>query len=251
MATKVSDTIEIAPISTGTVNFAVVGQSPIILNRLSEKAKRELLLPGGRRRSAAARAATLKHSPIDEYRDAPYTLDEDDAATYLAIMATAFKSAMRTAALDLPGATKAQVGRLVYVEGEMVGVFGIPKLFMSITRSADMNHTPDVRTRCILPEWAAVVSVSYVKPIISPNSVANLLAAGGRTAGVGDWRVEKGSGSYGRYTVTDVKDETFQRIVAAGGRSAQIEAMENPIPYDRETSDLLAWYDIELKSRVA
>lgn len=252
MATKAtSETIEIQPVSTGHMNLVVLGKSPLILNRLSEKARRELLLPSGRRRSAAARAASLKHEPLREFADAPYILDDEEAATYLGIMATSFKGAMRTAALDLPGASKSQIGRLVYVEGDYVGIYGIPKLYMSIVRSADMNHTPDVRTRCIVPEWAAIVSISYVKPLITDRSVVNLLAAGGVTAGVGDWRVEKGSGSYGRYTVTDLDSPEVKALIATGGRAAQIEAMENPTAYDGETADLLAWYDIELAGRTA
>lgn len=248
MATKKETTLEIQPINAERGAFAVIGQSPLILNRLSEKARHELLLPAGRRRSAAARASSLKHDPIREFEDSPYTL-AGDTHTLLAIMATAFKGAMRTAALDLPGASKSQIGRLVYVEGDMVGVYGIPKLFMSITRSADMNHTPDVRTRCILPEWAAVVSISYVKPLITAKSVANLLAAGGVTAGVGDWRVEKGSGSFGRFGIVNADDPEFVRICSTGGRAAQEAAMEAHECYDEETADLLSWFDAELEGR--
>ena len=247
--TPTSEVLDIAPVTAGTTNLIVLGKSPLIQNRLSEKARHELLLPAGRRRSVAARAASLKHEPLKEFASAPYI--HDDPKTLLAIMATSFKGAMRTAALDLPGATKAQIGRLTYIEGDYVGIYGIPQVFMSITRSADTNHTPDVRTRCIVKEWAAIVRISYVTPLITSKSVANLLAAAGVTAGVGDWRPEKGSGSFGRFTLTDLEDKDFQRIVETGGRKAQEEAMANPTSYDRETSDLLEWFDIELANRAA
>jgi hypothetical protein len=248
-ATKTSDVLEIQPVQSGVLNLAVLGKSPLVLNRLSEKARHELLLPAGRRRSAAARAESLKHTPLSEFAAAPYT--HDDPETLLAIMATSFKGAMRTAALDLPGATKAQIGRLTYVEGDYVGIYGIPQVYMSIVRSADANRTPDVRTRCILKNWAAIVSINYVRPLITEKSVLNLLAAAGVTAGVGDGRVEKGSMSFGRFTVVDPSDEEFQKVLASGGRAAQEAAMANPTAYDRETADLLEWFDIELAKRVA
>jgi len=246
---KKVETLEITPVSKGTVKLGILGESPLILNRLSEKARHELLLPAGRRSSPAARAATLKHEPLREFRDSPYMVAESDSPTLLSLPATAFKGAMRTAALDLPGVNKTQVGRLVYVEGEYVPIYGLPQVLLSITRSADIKHTPDVRTRCIIAKWAAFVEVSFVEPLITLRSVANLLAAGGVTAGVGDWRVEKGSGSFGRYTVTGAENPEFLDIISGGGRSAQEAAMADPTPYDRETADLLTWFDIELKGR--
>src|SRR6185436_12971031 len=145
--------------------------SPIILNRMSEKAKHELLMPKGRK-TAAEKATSLKHKPVDEFRASAYTLKDASRPTFLAILSTAFKGALRTAALDMPGAKKAQIGRLTYIAGEFVGVYGVPKLFMSIVRSADMNKTPDVRTRAIVPQWACRVSITYVQPLIRAQAVA-------------------------------------------------------------------------------
>src|SRR5678815_788129 len=133
---------DILKVSTGALDCYIVGTSPLILNRMSEKAKHELLMPKGRK-NAVERATSLKHIPVDEYRASAYTLKDESAPTYLALMATAFKGALRSAALDMPGAKKAQIGRLTYIEGEYVGIYGVPKLFMAIVRSADMNKTPD------------------------------------------------------------------------------------------------------------
>ena len=54
-ATDAPTEIEILSISQGEIQFAVVGVTPILFNRMSEKAKRELLLPKGRK-SAAEKA---------------------------------------------------------------------------------------------------------------------------------------------------------------------------------------------------
>jgi len=238
----------ITKVDQGVADFCIVGTAPLICNRMSSKVMQELLLPRGRK-TAAEKAGSLKHEPLIEYRNSPYTSLDDTNPTRIQLLASMFKGAMKTAALDIPGAKKAQIGRLTYVESDRVNVYGVPQIFMSVTRSADMNRTPDVRTRAILPEWALRISIRFAQPIIKLQSVANLLAAGGITSGVGDWRVEKGSGGYGTYRIVSDDDPDFVRIVATGGRQAQDEALATPTAYDDETEELLSWYDVEAKRR--
>lgn len=243
---KKESAIIVEPIRTQTIKLAVIGESPLILNRMSQKARQELLLPKGRK-TAAEKQANLKHNPLEEFRASPYILKEGPVA--LAVMSSAFKGAMATAALDLPGTKKSQIGRLVYVESEYVGIYGIPKLFMSVTRTADVNRTPDIRTRAIVPEWAAVVTVTFVVPLLNETAIVNLMNAGGKTAGIGDWRPEKGKGAYGQYRVTTPDDPEFVRILNEGGREAQEAAMEDPECYDSETETMLEWFIEEVGRR--
>lgn len=243
-----SGEIQIIEINTGTITVAVVGTTPLILNRMAEKAKHELLLPKGKK-TAAEKASSLKHDPLAEFRASPVRLRDDNASTLLALPSTAFKGAMRTAALDLPGAKKSQIGRLTYIPGEFVGIYGVPEVFSTIVRSADMNRTPDVRTRCIVPKWAAVLSITFVRPIMREQAIANLLAAAGITVGVGDFRPEKGAGNYGQFEVVGADDPRLLEIMAAGGRAAQLEAMDNPEAYDEDTEELLSWFDVEVRRR--
>lgn len=248
MATKQTESeIFVTKVDKGEMIFAVLGTSPIICNRMSEKARMELLFPKGKK-TAADKASSLKHDPMKEFRDSPYTSKDKDAPTRLQLISSMFKKAMGTAALDLPGTRKAQIGRLVYVEGDRVNLYGVPQLMMSVTRSSDMNRTPDIRSRAILPEWACKITVSFIKPIIREQSVANLLAAGGITAGVGDWRVEKGSGSYGTFKLVSLDDPDFVRITKLG-REAQDKALVDPQSYDDETESLLSWFKQETVAR--
>lgn len=247
MAAKKDTEIQILEINTGRLDFCVLGKTPLILNRMSEKAQRELLLPRGRK-NAAEKAASLKHNPLEEYRASVYRDPDESAPTYLLMMATAFKGALRSAAMDLPGSSKSQIGRLTFVEGQWVPIFGVPQIFMSVTRSADMNRTPDIRTRAILPEWACRVSITFVKPILRDQAVANLFAAAGITMGVGDFRPEKGKGNYGQFELVSEDNEQFQRIMKLG-RADQVAAMEEPEPHDAETEDLLSWFDVEVRRR--
>lgn len=251
MATKAmqeNQEVQIVKIETQTVNYCVLGTSPLICNRMSQKGWHELLAPKGKK-TTAEKASNMKHNPLQEFRDSPYVMVNPSAPTLLAILPTAFKKAMGTAALDSPGAKKSQIGRLVSVDWDMQPVYGTPRVHMAITRSADMNRTPDVRTRAILPEWACKLRVTFVKPILREKSVTDLLVAAGIQSGVGEWRQEKGSGSFGAFTVVDQSDEKWNRIVSTQGRQAQQEAMDNPVAFDAETEELLSWFDVELKRR--
>lgn len=251
MATRKVETgseIQVIEVVKGQIDFCILGTSPLIMNRMSQKVWHELLAPKGKK-NAAEKASSLKHDPIQEFRNSPYIIENKAAPSLLGILPTAFKGAMLTAALDMPGTKRTQMGRLLTVDWDMQPVYGIPKVFMSITRSADMNKTPDVRTRAILPEWACKLTVTFNKPILREQSVANLLAAAGMQSGVGDWRQEKGSGSFGAFKLVSSDDKDFLRIVKTMGRTAQQEAIDNPIAYNAETEEMLAWFDVEIKRR--
>lgn len=251
MATRKAETsseIQVIEVVKGQIDFCILGTSPLIMNRMSQKVWHELLAPKGKK-NAAEKASSLKHDPIKEFRDSPYIIENKAAPSLLGILPTAFKGAMLTAALDMPGTKRTQMGRLLTVDWDMQPVYGVPKVFMSITRSADMNKTPDVRTRAILPEWACRLTVTFNKPILREQSVANLLAAAGMQSGVGDWRQEKGSGSFGAFKLVSNDDKDFLRIVKTMGREVQQEALDNPIAYNAETEEMLAWFDVEIKRR--
>lgn len=238
--------IEVPRISKGGLVVNIVGTRPLICNRMSEKARHELVFPQGRK-NAAQKQSSLKHDPVAEYQASPY-LAPDTAATLLAVPSSAFKGAMSMAALDLPNTKKAQIGRLVYVEREYTAVYGKPLLYMSVVRNSDMGHTPDIRTRAILPRWACQLEISYVQPLLTAQAIVNLLSAAGVTVGIGDWRPEKGKGSFGQFTVVNSEDPELLSIMTEG-RAIQAKAMASPEPYDAESAELLSWWIGEAKTR--
>lgn len=255
MATKKQEAIDVLEVEYSNILYCVLGKTPLICNRMSNKVQQELLLPKGRK-TATEKASSLKHNPIQEFRDSPYLSENDKDPAFIQHLASAFKGALQNAALDLPGAKKTQVGRLVKVEGDgengridRVNIFGLPRIFSSIVRSADMNKTPDVRTRVIIPQWACFVSVSFVSPILRDPMVSRLLSMAGMTSGIGDWRPEKGKGSFGQFDLVRKDDPRFCYLIENCGREAQIEAMKTPEAYDEETSRLLSWYEVEVEKR--
>jgi len=248
MAKKTAEvtSLDIPAIEREAAKFGIVGTTPFIFNRLSQKAQRELLLPS-KKKTTVEKAGSLKHNPPKEYRDSVYTTSEGDTA--LCFPATAFKKSLASSALRIPGAKKTEIGQLVRIHGYRVPIWGIPQVYMTGVRSADMNKTPDIRTRAIVNEWATTIEVSFIRPLLTLKAIMNLFVAAGEIMGVGDGRQEKGALDFGSFRIVQPGDEDYIRICKTGGRDEQLAALDEPTMFDDETSDLWSWWHQEAKDR--
>lgn len=241
-------TIDILELQSGSVTVAVVGTTPLIFNRLHGQTQRVLLLGGGKK-TIAERHSNLKHDPASEFRDSVYRMPNASAKTLLAAEGSWFKGALKSAALDMPGTKKTEIGRLCWVVGSRIELYGIPRLMMATTRSADINRTPDIRTRAQVDEWACILTIQFVRPKLNETSVVKLLAAAGIVAGVGDWRQQKGGSNFGQFRLVPNGDPDIKRIMKAGGRKAQEEALQNIQCANDETAELFDWFCEEVERR--
>lgn len=239
-----SGTIEIAEIREETLVAFVVGVTPLILNEMSAKTRRELLMPA--KKTRASRAGTLKHDVVAEFRNSIRMDHSADGPTRILFPSPAFRKAMQTAALDIPGATKAEIVRLTRIVGYSVPVFGIPRLRMDPVRSAGMNAAPDIRMRACLDPWCVQLEITYRIPNLNQTTIGNLLAAAGKSCGVGDYRQEKGSGDFGLFEVVGDDDPRVKDLIKNAGRTQQDEAIAHPVAYDPDTQDLWSWYQAEI-----
>ncbi|PWE26723.1 hypothetical protein C4N9_20915 [Pararhodobacter marinus] len=251
MATKnTSVSLQIDALKQGRVTLKMIGTTGLYFNAMSAKAKRTLLIGGGKKTAAEKRE--LKHDPQTEYRDSVYRLP--DGPTLLGFPAPGVKGAMATAALETPGVTKSSVQRLIFLPEQKIKVWGRPYLKCDVVRSADMARTPDVRTRAFLPRWCAEVDIAFITPTLSIHSIISLLSNAGVIVGIGDFRQEKGRGSYGTFAVAteDLGDwqETWDDITAEG-RDVQEDALANPAAADDDTAELLAMLEEERIRRAA
>lgn len=240
--------VDIVQVGTETATFHILGRTPFVCNAMSQKVKRDLIMPPQKRRGKQ-REQHLKHNPIEEYRRSPYKAMDDDAPTRIVFPSSAFKQAMATAAKEMPGVTGAGIKRLCWAEGFNVSLYGVPQMWMTTVRNSDVNRTPDVRTRAILPEWCATVEVTYITPNLRHQPVVNLMASAGIMVGVGDGRPEKGAMSFGQFEIVDPDNEDFKRVMKSGGLKAQDQALETPTFYDSETEELYEWFVAEVARR--
>ena len=241
--------IRVEPLRRASVRLRIVGETPLFQNRMAAKATQQLLV-GGRRKTKADRLE-IKHDPLSEFRNSAEILPNGPTALGLRVIAV--KAAMATAALETAGLTKTSAQRLIFMPGDFTALYGTPQLRMDVVRSADINRTPDVRTRAFLPVWGAEIEIQYIVPQLSMQSVVSLLCNAGVLIGVGDYRQEKGKGAFGSFRVLgpDQQDDEWDDLVANHGRDAQAAALADPEYANQDTADLMEFFFSETQRRAA
>jgi len=190
--------IVISKIATETVRIPILGTSPLITHKFSEKAKRQMLDAMQGRKSPKE-----PKDPESEFEAAQYRLDDEG----LGIPCIAFKSATVSAARFF-GKSVTMVGlrQTIFVAGEfskaesmmLARIEGQPFMREDVVRVG--NGGTDLRYRPCWNEWTTVIDVTYVKSMLTRDSVLSLVEAGGLGVGVGEWRPER-RGEFGTYVI--------------------------------------------------
>ena len=235
--------IIIEKLTLGTARVWIKGTTPLIYNAMSAKTKQGLVT-GEKRKTAAEKSASMRQYPIKEFRDSVYSR-VDAGPTRLVFPSVAFKRGAVEVIRHIPnsGTSMVAMKQLMWVVGDTVDVYGIPLVHMAVVRQAGMTGAPQMRTRAILPEWCCCVTVRFTKPMLTGETVGRLLEAAGLLIGIGDFRQQKGAGNYGQFALAD--EEECRDIIQRGGMAAQDKALAEPVAYDREAAQLLAWHEEE------
>jgi hypothetical protein len=250
MATRKNNELQIDALKQGRVTLRMIGMTPFYFNAMSAKAKRDLLIGGGKK--TAAQKKEIKHNPEQEFRDSIHRMET--GPTLLGFPAPGVKAAMAEAALETKSVTKASANRLIFMPEQKVKIWGKPYLKMDVVRSADINRTPDIRTRAFLPRWCAEVDIAFVTPTLNIHSIVSMLSNAGVIIGIGDFRQGKGKGSYGTFSVhgDDMGDaKPIWDEIIADGRDVQQLAMDNPEVADDETAALMELLEDERVRRAS
>lgn len=182
--------VEIPAIDIQTVRLTLVGDSPLIMHRWSEKAKRQML---DKQMKKASKGKEAK-DPQADYEASIYRLED---GTGYGFPSVAFKAAAVRAAKSA-GMPMTDARCAFHVLGELSPVIGAPQMREDMVRVG--NGTADIRYRAEFVEWRAELTVRFNTRVISLEQVINLFNIAGFGTGVGEWRPEK-SGSYGCFHV--------------------------------------------------
>lgn len=196
-----SDQVHIDKIASETLRVPIVGTTPLIVHRFSEKAKRLMLDNMQGRKSPK----TIKN-PEEEYEAAFYRLKDGRYG----FPALAFKSATVGGARFYHGLTMTGLKQTLFFRGEpgtdgqqMVAVVGEPTMREDVVRvgrgGTDLRYRPEFR------EWSADLEVIYVTSLLTRASVLSLIDAGGMGVGVGEWRPER-DGDFGTFRIDPTRD---------------------------------------------
>lgn len=193
MATKKEETIEIPRIEIGYLEILLIGDSPLIMHRWSEKAKKEIL----DKQMKVAKKGKEAKSPERDFQDSIYHHPDGGYG----FPSVAFKNAAVSACRFTDG-TKMTVARgAFHVEGEFVKIEGAePEPREDMVRIG--MGTADIRYRAEFKNWKAKVRLAYNKHALSSAQIVNLFNLAGFGVGVGEWRPEK-DGQFGRFHVAN------------------------------------------------
>ena len=189
-------TVNIDRIGVRTLIVPLVGTSPLVVHRFSEKAKRQMLDAMQGRRSPKE-----SKDPNAEYEAAAYRF-KDGGFGFPVI---GFKAATVGGARFYSGVTMRELKQYLFFRGEigldgqmLARIEGEPHIREDVVTVGRGGH--DLRYRPEFTEWRTELTVIYVTSSITQNSVLSLIDAGGMGVGVGEWRPER-DGDFGTFMV--------------------------------------------------
>lgn len=186
----------------------VVGDTPLIVHRFSEKAKEMMR----QKQQKKARQAKEAKDPEQDFRESLYQMPRKDGSTPnyadefgqtgFGAKAIWFKQAAVRGAKSC-GAVMTDVKSALHIVGEgpeqLIRIEGSePQRREDHVRLA--KGVADLRYRGCFYEWFCVVRLRYNATTFSAEEIINFLNAGGFASGVGDWRVTQ-NGTYGMFHV--------------------------------------------------
>lgn len=196
-------TIKLPPMNIQTIKVELVGDSPLICHRWSEKAKKAMLA----KQMGEARAAKEKKDPMRDFWDSLYHLTPNPPAEHregqrYGFPAVAFKSAAVTACSSVEGITKVAARQAFHVGaaegGDLIEIIGVPEIREDMVRIG--MGVADIRYRASFRDWRATLYVKHNANLLTAAELVNLFNTAGFSVGIGEWRVER-DGSFGMFHV--------------------------------------------------
>lgn len=190
------DILKIDQLGAETLQVPIIGTSPLVVHKFSEKAKRQMLdAMQGRQTQRAPK------DPEGEYKAALYRL-KDGRPGFPAI---AVKAATVGACRFYKSITMTALRQFLFVTGEpgedgqqLVPIVGEHVMREDVVRVG--KGGTDLRYRPQFTEWSALVTITYVTNALTRSSVLSLIDAGGLGVGIGEWRPER-NGDFGTYKI--------------------------------------------------
>lgn len=193
-------TINIQRIDSERILIPIMGTSPLIVHKFSQKAKQQMLdNMQGRKNPKTAK------DPQADYVECFYRLDDDAYGFPVCAFKAATVSAARFFGKQV---SMVQLRQFVFFRGEMSNrdgqqlarIEGEPKMREDAVSVGIGGH--DLRYRPEFREWSTTLDVTYVRSSLTRDSLLSLVDAGGMGVGVGDWRPEK-RGEFGCYAIDE------------------------------------------------
>lgn len=182
--------IELPRLDIRTIELTLIGDSPLVCHRWSEKMKEQLRDKHQKR----AKAGRPVRDPEAEFRASLYEIPSGGYG----FPAVAFKTAAVDACSHIAGVTKVQARGAFHVVGELAPIDGDPEMREDTVRVG--MGAADLRYRGQFFPWRTRLRVRYNASVLSAEQVTNLFNTAGFAIGVGEHRPQR-DGSWGMFHV--------------------------------------------------
>lgn len=189
-AEKTATKIELPPLDIQSVEITLIGDSPLICHKWSEKAKKAILDKQMKKATAKKEAK----DPEEDYEESLYQMPDGSYG----FPAQAFKSSAVAACRYVSGLPMTVARGAFHIDGEFVTIEGSPQMREDMVRIG--MGTADIRYRGEFKEWRTTITVRFNARVISPEQVINLFNTAGFSCGVAEWRPER-NGGFGLFHV--------------------------------------------------
>jgi hypothetical protein len=192
--------IQLPQLDIRTIQIRIVGDSPLISHKWSEKAKKQML----DKQMGNATAGKEHKNPQRDYEESMYIMEpapkgQPFESSKFGFPTIAFKNAAVSACTSLgKSVSKVAARQAFHVIGELVHITGTPRMREDMVKIG--MGTADIRYRGEIPDWSCVLTVRYNSRVLSAEQIVNLFNTAGFAVGIGEWRAEK-DGSSGLFHV--------------------------------------------------
>lgn len=210
--------ITLHPLQLQKIVFTLVGDTPLLVHKFSEKARAQMLA-----KQMGKHQPKKEHKvPFEDFCGSMYWIDprmpehpveEDVARAAFGFPVIAFKAAAVTACTSIGGITKVLARQSFSVIGDSIDpetqkqllrIYSENPPFKS-EEAVKVGMTTDIRYRGQFDPWRVHLPVKYNKNVISAEQLANMLNTAGFGVGIGEWRPER-DGMLGTFHVASPKE---------------------------------------------
>lgn len=193
-----SKTVEVLEFQIREVTIPIVGISPLIVHKFSEKAMKII------QDKQAGKAKNKKHDARDPESDFE-NAKHKSVLGWDGFPAAGFKAAM-TRGAKMIGMVMKDTQTAFFVnadceETQLVRIYGDCRLRTDQVRVG--MGAADIRYRPEYPQWTAELSIEFNSGILSVEQIYQMVKAAGYGCGIGEMRPEKGKFNYGRFKLAN------------------------------------------------
>jgi len=193
-APAVQKQIIIPKLDLRTMQVRIVGDAALIVNRFSEKSKRQMF----EKQTGVAGVGHEFKDPAEDYEGSLHRLPGQ--AGHYGFPAQGFKKCAVTACTSLGRSiTKEAAKQAFHVLGDLIEIVGTPSMREDMVR-VGRSKAADLRYRAEFKQWSCTLTIRYNTRVLSDEQIINLFNVAGFAVGVGEWRPEK-NGQFGLFHV--------------------------------------------------